>query len=72
VTHNRDATFHKPSYFLGYGYTSLKLNRLGASLLNKAGGIPQSLFHTEVVGHKWHITDYHRLLGAPYHGFGMV
>ena len=72
MTHNRDATFHNSAYLFSYSYATLKLNRLGATLLNKAGGVVQGIGGTDVVGHKWHITDYHRLFCAPDHSFSMV
>ncbi|MBA7639960.1 hypothetical protein ES703_47621 [subsurface metagenome] len=72
MSHNRDAAFHNPPYLFGYGYTAFKLNCLSASLLNKTGSILESIINTNVVGHEWHITNYHRLLGASNYGFGMV
>ena len=72
MAHDRYAAVNDAPYLFRHRHPALKLDRLGARLLNKAGGVAQGVLNADVVGHEGHIADYHRLLGAPDHRFGVV
>ena len=72
MAHHRDTAFHDFLHLIGNIDAAFQLDCLGAGFLDEAGGIGQRLLGADVVGHKRHIPDHHRPLGAPDHRFGMV
>ena len=72
MAHHGNTAANKAPDCLRYDLAPFKFHRLRPPFLNKPGRIIQSVGHTDMIGHKRHVTYYQSLLTSSDYGFGMM
>ena len=72
MSHNRDTAIDDPFDFFFDHHTAFQLHCLYSGFLNKAGGVPQGIFHGNMVSHERHIAHDQGVRGAADNGFTVV